>query len=69
LLSIYSLSAQNDTAAVRVINTIIQKQEDAWNKHKLIEMGTAYFADDATLINFLGILPRRVSSELNDSLI
>jgi uncharacterized protein (TIGR02246 family) len=55
LLSIYSSSAQSDTAAERAIKTIIQKQEEAWNKHKLIEMGTAYFADDATLINFLGM--------------
>ena len=55
LVNIHTLFAQNDTGAETAIKTIIQKQEDAWNQHKLIEMGTLYFADDATLINFLGM--------------
>src|SRR6478752_8959321 len=55
LVNIYTLFAQNDTAAETAIKTIIQKQEDAWNKHKLIEMGTPYFAEDATLVNYLGM--------------
>ena len=54
LLSVYSLSAQQDTADARAIKTIVQKQEDAWNQSKLVEIGIAYFAEDATLINFSG---------------
>ena len=55
LVNMYTLFAQNDKVAEAAIKTIIQKQEDAWNKHKLIEMGTPYFAEDATLVNFLGM--------------
>ena len=55
LVNIYTLFAQNDTGAETAIKMIIQKQEDAWNKHDIIGMGTAYFTDDATLINFLGL--------------
>ena len=55
LVNIYTLFAQNDTAAEAAIKTIIQKQEDAWNEHDIIGKGTAYFTDDATLVNFLGM--------------
>ena len=54
LLSIYSLSAQNDRAIEKSIQNILQKQEEAWNKHDIDGMG-AYFTDDATLVNFLGM--------------
>jgi ketosteroid isomerase-like protein len=50
LLSIYSLSAQNDRAIEKSIQTILQKQEEAWNKHDIDGM-SAYFTDDATLVN------------------
>ena len=54
LLSIYSLSAQNNNATEKSIRNILQKQEEAWNKHDIDGMG-AYFTDDATLVNFLGM--------------
>ncbi len=54
LLSIYSLSAQNDRAIEKSIQTILQKQEEAWNKHDMDAM-SAFFTDDATLVNFLGM--------------
>jgi uncharacterized protein (TIGR02246 family) len=55
LLSVYSLSAQQqDTADGRAIKTIVQKQEDAWNQGKLVEKGIVYYAEDATLVNFVG---------------
>ncbi|MEO6812928.1 MAG: SgcJ/EcaC family oxidoreductase [Ginsengibacter sp.] len=54
LLSIYSLSAQNNSATEKSIQTILQKQEEAWNKHDVDAM-SAYFTKDATLVNFLGM--------------
>lgn len=54
LMSICILFAQNNTNAEKAIKTMIQKQEDAWNRHDINGMG-AYFTDDATLINFLGM--------------
>ena len=54
LLSIYSLSAQNNSATEKSIQTIVQKQEEAWNKHNIDAM-SAFFTDDATLVNFLGM--------------
>ena len=54
IVNAYTLSAQNDAGAETAIKAIIQKQEDAWNKHDVKEMGV-YFSDDATLINFLGM--------------
>ena len=54
LLSIYSLSAQNNNATEKSIRTILQEQEEAWNKHDIDGM-SAYFTDDATLVNFLGM--------------
>lgn len=54
LLSIYSLSAQNDKAVEKSIQSILQKQEDAWNKHDIDAM-SVFFTDDATLVNFLGM--------------
>lgn len=54
LMSICILFAQNNNTAEKAIKTIIQKQEDAWNRHDINGM-RAYFTDDATLINFLGM--------------
>jgi len=54
LLSIQYLSAQNDSATEKSIRSILQKQEASWNKHDVDAMN-AYFTDDATLINFLGL--------------
>jgi uncharacterized protein (TIGR02246 family) len=54
LVNIYAPRAQNKTADEIAIKTIIQKQEEAWNRHDVKGMG-AYFSDDATLVNFLGM--------------
>ena len=54
LQSFYSLSAQNDNATEKSIRTILQKQEESWNKHDVAAMSN-YFTDDATLVNFLGM--------------
>ncbi|MEP7232082.1 MAG: SgcJ/EcaC family oxidoreductase [Ginsengibacter sp.] len=54
LVSTCTLFAQNNTPSEKAIKTIIQKQEDAWNRHDINGMG-AYFTGDATLINFLGM--------------
>ena len=54
LLSICSLYAQNDRTIEKSIQTILQKQEEAWNKHDINAMSN-YFTDDATLVNYLGM--------------
>ncbi len=55
LVNMYSLSAQNNAGDEAAIKTVIQKQEDAWNQHDIVGLGTSFFTDDATLINFLGM--------------
>ena len=52
LLLVSALSAQNasDETAIR---KIIQQQQDAWNRHDWPAF-SRYYAEDATLINFVG---------------
>ncbi|MEO7487287.1 MAG: SgcJ/EcaC family oxidoreductase [Ferruginibacter sp.] len=54
LMSITSLFAQNDITIEKSIRSVIQKQEEAWNKHDIDAMSN-FFTDDATLVNFLGM--------------
>jgi len=47
-----AVSAQNTPDRV-TIRKIIQQQQDAWNRHDWAAF-SSYYADDATLINFIG---------------
>jgi len=67
LLSIYGLSAQNDNATEKSIRSILQKQEESWNKHN-VEAMSSYFTDDATLVNFLGMFWKS-KAEIHENLI
>ncbi len=66
LLSICSLSAQNDNAIEKSIRAVLQKQEEAWNKHDIDAMSN-FFTDDATLVNFLGMFWKS-KAEIHDNL-
>jgi uncharacterized protein (TIGR02246 family) len=47
----FSQTNLSDEAAIK---SIIQKQEDLWNKHDMVAF-SQFYTDDATLINFIGM--------------
>jgi uncharacterized protein (TIGR02246 family) len=46
--------AQDSTAIETVIKSIIQKQEEAWNKHDFATF-CKFYTDDATFVNYIGM--------------
>jgi uncharacterized protein (TIGR02246 family) len=48
------LFAQNSKTDEAAIRSIIQKKQDAWNKHDWVAFSQDY-TDDATLVNFVGM--------------
>ena len=67
LLSIYGGHAQNENATEKSIRSILQKQEEAWNKHNIDAMSN-FFTDDATLVNFLGMFWKS-KTEIHENLL